>query len=126
MTKILALCIAVLLPLAARAESIEGEVDFTGKAPTPGKLHREADPFCAKKPMTDPAVLVKNGKLENVWVHISKGAKDAPVPADAKEGEMDKKDCMYEPRMAFAQVGQKIRAKNGDPVLHNVHAYLGS
>jgi len=119
--------ISALLPCAAfAAGSIEGEVDFTGKAPTAAKLHREADPFCAKKPMTDPSVSVKSGKLENVWVHISKGAKDAPVAADAKEVEMDQKDCMYEPRMAVAQVGQKIRARNGDPVLHNVHTYLGA
>ena len=66
MTRLLALCAAVLLPVTAMAETIEGEVDFTGKAPTPGKLHREADPFCAKTPMTDPTVLVKGGKLENV------------------------------------------------------------
>src|SRR3954465_4172084 len=126
-TASLAVVSAAILPGAALAAgSIEGEVDFGGKAPTAAKLHREADPYCAKHPMTDPAVLAKNGKLENVWVHVSKGAKDVPVAADAKEVEMDQKDCMYEPRMAFAQVGQKIRAKNGDPVLHNVHAYLGS
>src|SRR5207248_6707751 len=45
---------ALILPAAAMAESIEGTVDFGGKAPTPGKLHREADPYCAKKTMTDP------------------------------------------------------------------------
>jgi plastocyanin len=124
--RIAAMC-AALLPCAAfAAGSIEGAVDFTGKPPTPAKLHREADPFCAKKPMTDPSVLVKNGKLENVWVHLTKGAKEAPLPAGAKEVEMDQKDCMYEPRMTVAQVGQKIRAKNGDPVLHNVHTYLGA
>src|SRR5438105_10511499 len=123
---IAAMC-AALLPCAAfAAGSIEGSVDFSGKPPTAAKLHREADPFCAKKPMTNPEVLVKNGKLENVWVHVSKGAKDVPVAADAKEVEMDQKDCMYEPRMAVAQVGQKIRAKNGDPVLHNVHTYLSA
>ena len=124
MTKLLAICAAVLLPMAALAETIEGEVEFTGKAPTPGKLHREADPYCAKKPMTDPSVLVKGGKLENVWVHVTKGAKDAAAPSGVVE--MDQKDCMYTPRFATAVVGQKIQAKNGDPVLHNVHTYLGS
>ena len=39
---------------------------------------------------------------------------------------MDQKDCMYTPRFATAVVGQKIQAKNGDPVLHNVHTYLGA
>ncbi|MGZ6142457.1 MAG: carboxypeptidase regulatory-like domain-containing protein [Myxococcales bacterium] len=123
-SKLLALCAALLLPLAAVAETIEGEVDFTGKAPVPGKLHREADPFCAKKPMTDPTVLVKGGKLENVWVHVTKGAKDAAAPSSVVE--MDQKDCMYTPRVTTAVVGQKIQAKNGDPVLHNVHTYFGA
>jgi plastocyanin len=124
-SKMLAIAAAALLvPVAATAETIEGEVTFTGKAPTPGKLHREADPFCAKKPMTDPSVLVKGGKLENVWVHVTKGAKDAAAPAGVVE--MDQKDCMYTPRMTTAVVGQKIQAKNGDPVLHNVHTYLGA
>ena len=124
-SKILALAAAALLPLSAMAETIEGDVTFTGKAPTPGKLHREADPYCAKKPMTDPAVTVKSGKLENVWVHVTKGAKEAAKAPD-KVVEMDQKDCMYEPRMTTAVVGQKIQAKNGDPVLHNVHTYLGA
>lgn len=124
MTRILALCAAVLIPVAVSAETIEGEVDFTGKVPTAGKLHREADPFCAKKTMTDPSVEVKGGKLENVWVNITKGAKDATPPSSVVE--MDQKDCMYTPRVAVAVVGQKIQAKNGDPVLHNVHTYMGS
>src|SRR3954471_18277031 len=122
---LLALAAALIVPAAAMADSIEGTVDFTGKAPTPGKLHREADPFCAKKTMTDPSVSVKGGKLENVWVHVTKGAKEAAkVPSGTVE--MDQKDCMYTPRMTTAVVGQKIQAKNGDPVLHNVHTYLGS
>src|SRR5881296_3115968 len=124
-SRLIAVAAALIIPAAAMAETIEGEVDFTGKPPTPGKLHREADPFCAKKTMTDPAVLTKNGKLENVWVHVTKGAKEAAKPP-SDTVEIDQKDCMYEPRMTTAVVGQKIVAKNGDPVLHNVHTYLGS
>jgi plastocyanin len=123
--KKIAILAAVLLPCAAMAETIEGTVDFTGKAPVAPKLHREADPYCAKKPMTDPAVLVKDGKLANVWVHVTKGASGAAKVPD-KAVEMDQKDCMYEPRMTTAVVGQKLTAKNGDPILHNVHSYLGA
>jgi plastocyanin len=126
--KLAAVALCSALPLAALAAdgSIEGTVDYTGKPPTPAKLHREADPFCAKKPMTDPSVLVKNGKLENVWVHVTKGASGTAKVDTSKSVEMDQKDCMYTPRMTMAVVGQKITAKNGDPVLHNVHTYLGS
>src|SRR5438874_11537223 len=100
-SRLIAVAAALIVPAAAMAETIEGEVDFTGKAPTPGKLHREADPFCAKKTMTDPSVLVKNGKLENVWVHATKGAKETAKPPDSTV-EMDQKDCMYEPRVTSA------------------------
>jgi plastocyanin len=109
---------------AARAESIEGSVDVSGKVPAAGKLHREADPFCAKTPMNDPSTEGKAGHLANTWVHVTKGAKDATAPSDTVE--MDQKNCMYTPRMTTAVVGQKIQAKNGDPVLHNVHTYLGA
>src|SRR5712675_3159845 len=96
-SRLLAVAAAALTVVpAAMAETIEGSIEFTGKAPTPGKLHREADPYCAKKPMTDPAVLVKNGKLENVWVHVTKGAKDAAKPRSTP-AEVDQKDCMYDP-----------------------------
>jgi plastocyanin len=124
MTRVLAIAAALILPAAAMAETIEGEVDVSGKIPPAAKLHREADPFCAKTPMTNPEVLSKNGKLENVWVHVSKGAKDAAAPSTAVE--MDQKNCMYTPRVTTAVVGQKITAKNGDPVLHNVHTYSGA
>ena len=118
----LAILVAVALPAAA--ETIEGSVEFTGKPPTMGKLHREADPYCAKKPMNHPSVTVKSGKLENVWVNVTKGAKESAPPSSTVS--MDQKDCMYTPRMTTAVVGQKILAKNGDPVLHNVHTYLGA
>src|SRR5262245_13586611 len=54
------------LPLAAGGAVIEGEVQFAGTPPVPGKLHREADPYCARREMTDPTVLVASGKLANV------------------------------------------------------------
>src|ERR1700716_2437310 len=101
-SRLLAVAAALILPAAAMGETIEGSVDYTGKPPTPGQLPREADPFCAKKPMTDPAVLVKNGKLENVWVHVSKGAPATVKPDTSKPAEIDQKDCMYTPRMITA------------------------
>jgi plastocyanin len=103
---------------------IEGEVQFGGVAPAAGRLHREADPYCARHEITDPTVLVADGRLANVWVHVIKGAADTPAPAAAVE--MDQQDCMYTPRVTTAVVGQKIVARNDDPILHNVHTFLGA
>lgn len=58
------------------------------------------------------------------WGWQRQRAPDAPPPAAAVE--MNQQDCMYTPRLTTAVVGQKIVARNGDPVLHNVHAYLGA
>jgi plastocyanin len=113
------------LPAAARAETLGGTIEFTGTPPPVTKLNREADAFCAKKQMDDEAVLVRKGKLVNVWVHVVKGAPEAKAPPDAPEVVVDQVDCMYRPRVQVAMVGQKVVAKNTDPILHNVHTYLG-
>jgi plastocyanin len=102
---------------------IEGEVRFTGAVPSPGRLHREADPYCARESMIDPTVLIANGKLVNVWVRVIKGAPDMAPPGNAVE--VSQRDCMYTPRVTSAVVGQRIVARNDDPILHNVHTYLG-
>src|SRR6266852_1764660 len=54
------------------------------------------------------------------------GSIEGTVDFTGKVAEIHQKDCMYTPRMIPAVVGQKIAAKNGDPVLHNVHTYLGA
>jgi plastocyanin len=110
-----------VVPWTGIASAIEGEVHFAGAVPVAGKLHREADPYCARVEMTDPTVLVSNGKLANVWVHVVNGP---PAPPSATTLEIDQKDCMYTPRVTAAVVGEKIVARNGDPVLHNVHTYV--
>jgi len=123
-----ALCTALALaalPGAAAAETLSGSVDFTGAPPAAVKIDRSADAFCAKKSFNDEAVIVKNKKLVNVWVHVTKGAPDSKAGDDAPEVVVNQIDCMYRPRVQAALVGQKVVAKNGDPILHNVHTYLG-
>lgn len=116
---------AVILPGAPRAEVLSGVVEFTGTPPVAAKQDRSADAFCAKTPSNDEAVIVKDKKLVNVWVHVVKGAPEQRAGADAPEVVVDQLACNYKPRVQTAVVGQKVVAKNGDPILHNVHTYLG-
>jgi plastocyanin len=122
---LVAVLAAAALPALARAETIAGAVDFTGAAPTPPKIDRSADAYCAKTSGTDDSILVKNKKLVNVWVHVVKGAPDTTAAADAPEVVVDQAACTYRPRVQAAVVGQKVVAKNTDPILHNVHTYVG-
>lgn len=117
--------LAAVLPTAVLAETLSGSVDFTGTPPAMPKLDRSADAYCAKTPASDEAVIVKNKKLVNVWVRVVKGAPDAKAPEGAPEVVVDQAACTYRPRVQAALVGQKVVAKNTDPILHNVHTYLG-
>ncbi|HET8540019.1 MAG TPA: carboxypeptidase regulatory-like domain-containing protein [Anaeromyxobacter sp.] len=119
------LAVIAVLPSIAWAEAITGSVDFTGTAPVMQKLDRSQEAFCAKTPAVDEAVIVKNRKLVNVWVHVVKGAPDAAAAEGAPEVVIDQVGCTYRPRVATAVVGQKVVAKNTDPILHNVHTFLG-
>ena len=121
-----ALVVALVAAPAASAESLSGEVDFTGKPPTPVKLHREADPVCARQEGFDESVLVKDGKLANVWVHVVAGAPDSRAPANAPAVTVDQKECSYHPRVQAALIGQTLIATNSDATLHNVHGYQGT
>jgi plastocyanin len=116
---------AAVLPAAASAETLTGMVEFTGAPPAMEKLDRSSDSFCAKKSAVDEAVVVKNKRLVNVWVHVVKGAPETKAADDAPEVVVDQSDCTYRPRVQAALVGQKVVAKNTDPILHNVHTYLG-
>jgi plastocyanin len=105
--------------------SIKGVVNFAGKplemkSPTKRK---EAE-LCKDKDVPYNAVLVKDGKLQDVFVKVLdvKGKFDAPKT----KAEIDQKDCMYTPRIQGVVAGQEIDIKNGDATLHNVHTYKGT
>ncbi len=121
---------ATTAPAAAAKEgnaTIKGVVSFSGKAPemkVPAK-RKDAD-FCKTKEVKYNAVLVKDGKLQDVLVRIAAGGVPGTWKAPEKHAEIDQADCMYTPRIQGVVAGQTIDIKNGDQTLHNVHAYKGT
>jgi plastocyanin len=111
---------------AAASAGIKAVAKFSGTPPVMGKLKREADPYCAKTQMNDEEVVVNpNGTLKNVAVRIVKGAPAGGTPP-AQPATIDQNNCMYRPRVVGAVTGQELQILNSDPVLHNVHAYVGA
>lgn len=104
--------------------TLSATVAFTGTAPVAKKLNKDADAFCGKTPGTDEEVLVKDGKLANVMVRVTKGA-DARFDAPTKAAEIDQTGCMYRPRVVGVVAGQDITIKSNDDTTHNVHTYKG-
>jgi plastocyanin len=110
---------------SVRAGDISGTVTLKG-TPPPEKVITplKDDPNCGKLhsevPKTRFYVTGANGGLADVVVML-KGAAGKGTPATS-EVLLDQKGCEYAPYVMAVQTGQKIRVRNSDPVLHNVHA----
>ena len=103
---------------------VRGVVKFEGPVPQGEKLLLPV--ACAnqfKGDVYSNEIIVNNGKLKNVLVHVSKGLEGKnfnDVPAESVV--MDQRGCLYEPRVAAARVGQKVEFVNSDTIFHNVRS----
>ncbi len=126
--KLAGTCIALTLALAAApvfAGDVTGTVNYTGKVPNLKPIAMDADPVCAKKhakPVANEALVLGAGNtMGNVLVRI-KGPVAGSYPAPAKPAEIDQDGCQYKPHVLGIRVGQTLKFKNSDGLLHNVHA----
>ena len=111
--------------------SVSGKVTLNGEAPAAQKIDMSQDANCAAKnkdPKTE-TVVVKDGKLENVFVYIKDGTtadnkKIADFTFDTPSSEvvLDQNGCHYVPHVIGMQPNQKLKVTNSDPTGHNIHA----
>jgi plastocyanin len=118
--------VAAALP-SARAGDLSGTVTLKGTPPPEADIAPlKDDPNCGKLHPTMPKtrfyVVGPGGGLADVVVVVkgvpgatSGGAAAAPIV-------LDQKGCEYTPYVMAVQTGQKIMARNSDPVAHNVHS----
>lgn len=112
-------------PAPAGKSTIRGVVKFNGTAPAPADIAPSADPACEGMALKEQAVLVKDGKLQNVLVRVRGAVQGAPAAASTPV-VVDQVKCTYTPRVMGAQAGQSIQVKNSDGTLHNVRAVAGT
>jgi len=106
--------------------TIRGTVRFVGKAPVPEPIVRGSGgsqgTFCARATIRDESLLLgTSGALANVAVYLTRAPATTPVPSTAIV--VDQEGCTYRPRLQVARLGQRLEVRNGDPTLHNVHAW---
>ena len=124
-TQIAALGLAVLLAAPARAGDIHGIVKYAGAPPKAQPIPTTKDQGTCGQSVADESLLVSNGKLKNVVLTV----KGAPPPAPGTvpvRVTIDQTKCHYIPHVQAAAVGTPVDVINSDPVLHNVHSYLGT
>lgn len=66
-------------------------------------------------------VIVNDGKLQNVFVTISKGLDKVELPPASGEVVLDQRGCLYTPHVLAMRVGQTLRVHNSDQTTHNVN-----
>jgi len=109
--------------VSGRAE-ISGTVRLTGTPPP--EIPIQLDATCGSlqpKPITTRHyVVTQDGRLANVLVYIKAGLRDLNLPLSTNQPVLDNTGCLFEPYVMGVQTGQKLKIKNSDPVLHNVHS----
>jgi len=110
------------------AADITGKVVLKGTPPPEQTIDMASSPdkICGaahSTPVTTRHYLVgKDGGLANVLVYVKSGLEGKTFPAPTTEPMLDQIGCMYEPFVMGVMVNQKLKIKNSDPTMHNVHA----
>jgi plastocyanin len=110
----------------ATTGAIAGSVRVTGTVPrsTPVQMSGECSALHRGAP-DGGDVLVHDGRVENAFVWVKSGLGDRVFAVPATPIVIDQKGCMFQPRVAGAQVCQPIEFRNSDALLHNVHGTPG-
>ena len=105
--------------------TVSGRVHFDDEVPPPDSIQpdRDADTCGVRIPKEEFVVDESSKGLANAVVQIKGIA--AGKSFDTTEGKIEQLKCRYQPRIVVLRPGQTLSIINHDPVLHNVHAYLG-
>jgi plastocyanin len=100
--------------------NITGVINFTGAVPALSKLDMSSDSKCQGENFVDD-VVVKDGKLQNVFVFVKSGLPQANFETPTEAVTIDQKGCKYVPRVLGIQAGQPLKIVNSDQTNHNIH-----
>jgi hypothetical protein len=117
----LLLAALALLPAGALAGDLVGVARFVGAPPAAAAIPTTRDQEACGPAVPDESLVVSGGGVENVIVRVEvPGAKAPP-----RTVTLDQQGCRYVPRAQVAPLGGTLVLLNGDPVLHNVHGWIG-
>lgn len=105
---------------------IVGRVQVEGhfEKPRPLKVFKNRE-FCGPQVPNESLLVGPQGGLQNVVVTIPK-ARGEIMASPAKSLVLDNRNCAFVPHVQVAPIGSEILLLNSDPILHDVHARLGS
>ena len=107
--------------------TISGTIKFAKKAPPRIEIDMAQDPACSLSADANYSeqYMVKDGKLQNVFVYVKDGLGNKIYPAPSTPVVLDQKGCRYVPHVIGVMVGQPVEFTNSDPTMHNIHTTGG-
>jgi hypothetical protein len=102
-----------------------GKISFDGQPPQPKRIDGSADPACEAndRELYTEDVIVKAGKLANVFVYVQSG--DAlnwySFDPPATEPSIAHQGCQLVPHVLGMQLQQTLKIANDDATTHNTH-----
>jgi plastocyanin len=105
---------------------IEVEVKVAGEVPKlpPQEVFKHQE-YCGKSVADERLLVGPGGALQNAIVHLD-GVKAGKAIDRAHDIALDNRHCAFVPHVLTASVGQTLAIHNGDPFLHDAHAWLGA
>jgi plastocyanin len=115
--------LAVLAGGEALAGELHGTVKYSGTPPKLAPHTATRDQNVCGGTVPNESIEVTNGALENVVITVKgEGAKKRPPETIT----LDQHECRYHPHVQAAPPGSTLQILNSDPMLHNIHGYLGT
>lgn len=109
------------------AANVSGVSTFIGEAPARAPIVLRGNPECAALhqdgSVLSEEIMVKDGKLQNVFVYVKEGLEGRRFPLPAGPAVVSNKGCVYVPHVLGVRTGQQVLILNEDATLHNVHSY---
>jgi len=99
---------------------VEGRIE----RPEPLKVFKNRE-FCGSGVPDESFLAGVEGGLQNAVVTIRGARIEKPV-RPLKRLVLDNKNCAFFPHVQVARVGSRVLLLNSDPILHDIHARLGS
>ncbi len=115
--------LAVVLAGPASAGDVRGTIRFSGSPPAAPPIETNKDRTTCGPSVPDESIEVSGGHLRNVVVTVQGANLPKPPPARIS---LDQKACRYVPHVQATSAGSSMDIVNSDPVLHNIHGYLGT
>ena len=104
---------------------VAGVVSIAGVAEQPKPLPVfKSRSFCGARVPNETLLVSADGRLRNAAVILR--PLSGSVVAPPKKLVLDNQHCAFTPHVQVAPRGSELLLKNSDPILHTVHARLGS